>query len=112
MEETYERLPEVVKINGLKIPGLTAKLIKRTENKAIYYRWDNVYEVFRITKADETKIFQTVYPKMERYPSSDDFGKTAWNYRDKKRAMDAFDRIPDEAVYIPSNTGGDASDDL
>ena len=112
MEETYERLPEVVKINGLKIPGLTAKLIKRTENKAIYYRWDNVYEVFRITKADETKIFQTVYPKMERYPSSDDFGKTAWNYRDKKRAMDAFDGIPDEAVYIPSNTGGDASDDL
>lgn len=112
MEETYERLPEEVKINGLKIAGLTAKLVKRTENKAIYYRWDNVYEVFRITKADETKIFETVYPKMEKYPSSDDFGKTAWNYRDKRRAMEAFDRIPDEAVYIPSRTGGDTSDDL
>jgi len=53
----YEKLPEIYSnFNGVGIPDLSAKLIKRTNTKAMYYRWDNVYEVFRVF-IDEEKRF-------------------------------------------------------
>lgn len=110
MEEKYERLPEVVELSGLKVPGLTATLIARTENKAIYFRWDHVYEVFRMKKSGATTVMGRSYPAREVYPGNDDFGKTAWNYRDKTMAMDMYRTIPDISVYIGARDDGSLSD--
>ena len=95
METDYEKLPEIYSnFNGVGIPDLSAKLIKRTNTKAMYYRWDNVYEVFRVFIDEEKKIFDTVYPKRELYPSNDDFGKTAWCFNDVKVANRCYDELP------------------
>lgn len=92
--ENYERLPEVVSLNGTGIPDLTAKLVKRTKTKAIYYRWDDVWEVFRIKISEEAKIFDKTYHKREVYPGNEDFGKTAWCYSDETLAWKMYDNIP------------------
>jgi hypothetical protein len=89
----YERLPDVVEIHGVGIPHLTAKLIVRTDKKAMYYRWDGVYEVFRIIIEEPKKVFETCYPRREVYPINEDFGKTAWSYNNEKLARDMYNRI-------------------
>ena len=110
MEEKYERLPEVVSIRGAGIDGLTATLIERTENKAIYRRNDLVYEVFRIKKAGAGEMFGKSYGDREVYPGNNDFGSTAWAYMDKNIAMELYHSIPDSAVYI-NTRGGDTEDE-
>jgi len=112
MEEKYERLSDVVEMSGTRIPELTATLIERTENKAIYYRWDNVYEVFRMKKSGATTMMGRSYPAREVYPGNEDFGKIAWCFRDKSMAMDMYKRIPDAPVYIGARDDNSASDDL
>jgi hypothetical protein len=89
----YDQLPETVEISGVGIPNLTAKCLARTKTKAIYYRWDNVYEVFRIKVAEPTEVFGKKYDKREVYPSSEDFGKLAWCFSDEKLARDMYERI-------------------
>ncbi len=95
MEEQYERLPEVVVLNGTQINGLTAKLVERTDSKAIYYRWDNVYEVFRIKVVKGGEAFGKMYPNREAYPGNEDFGAWAWAYCDKKLAMEMYENLPE-----------------
>ena len=106
MEEKYERLPEVVSIRGAGIDGLTATLIERTENKAIYRRSDLVYEIFRVKKAGAGDMFGKTYDNRELYPGNSDFGNIAWAYMDEKIAMELYHNIPDSAVYI-NTRGGD-----
>ena len=93
MKSDYEKLPEVVEISGTGIPGLTAKCVKRTDKKALYYRNDNVYEVFRVIIAEATEIFGRKYPRKENYPSNEDFGKTAWTYTEEKNAIRRYNEI-------------------
>ena len=100
MEEKYERLPKEVAIRGTGIDGLTATLIERTENKAIYKRCDGVYEVFRIRKADAMTLFGKQRPAQEMYPSNNEFGNSAWAYVDKTIAMELYKSIPDKAILI------------
>jgi len=91
MKTIYEQLPETVEISGTGIPLLTAKLIERTDKKAIYYRWDNVYEVFRVRIKEEGEVFGKTYPKREVYPGNEDFGATAWCYHNKQMARERYD---------------------
>ena len=105
-EETYERLSEEVEISGTGIPGLKAKLIERTDNKAMYHRWDDVYEVFRIKKSGVTEMFGKTYTPREVYPGNEDFGKTAWCFKDINYARRRYKTTPDVPVYIGSIGGG------
>ncbi len=94
MKDDYEKLPEVVtEFHGVGIPELSAKLVKRTKTKAMYYRWDDVYEVFRIKIKEEASVFGKAYPRREGYPGNEDFGKTAWCFNDEALAEKMYDAI-------------------
>jgi hypothetical protein len=111
MTDEYKRLPDVVEVSGAGIPQLTAKLIERTENKALYYRWDNVYEVFRVKKSGATEMMGREYPRREVYPGSGDFGKTAWCFSDEKMARLRYKLCPDVPVYIGQREGDNDLDE-
>lgn len=90
----YERLPEIVTpLNGVGKPGLSAKLIMRTDKKALYYRWDKAYEVFRIRIEKAEEMFGKMYPEREVYPCNEDFGVSAWCYTDKELAVERYNAI-------------------
>jgi hypothetical protein len=90
--DQFDKLPVVVTdLNGVGIPGMTATLIKRTEKKAMYRRWDDVWEVFRIKVVKEKTIFGKTYPKREVYPGNEDFGSTAWCFKDEILARQRYD---------------------
>lgn len=92
--DDIQRLPDVQEdFYGVGIPGLTAKLIKRTDKKAIYLRWDDAYEVFRIKIAEASDVFGKSYPRREIYPGNEDFGSTAWCYKDREMAMRRYDAL-------------------
>jgi hypothetical protein len=85
--EHYEKLPEVMaELNGVSIPGMTATLVERTDKKAMYKRWDDVYEVFRIKIVNEKTVFGKTYPRHEVYPGNEDFGSTAWCFKNEQLA--------------------------
>jgi len=87
-----ERLPEVIEVKGVGIPGLTAKLVMRTDKKAMYRR-DNVYEVFRIKVAEAREAFGKNYPQREVYPGNEDFGVWAWCFSNEAKAKQRYDSI-------------------
>ena len=93
MKKGYRKLTEVVEISGAGIPQLTATLVKRTDKKAIYKRWDDVWEVFRIKVASPTEIYGRTYPEREVYPGNEDFGATAWCFSSEESAMRMYDNI-------------------
>lgn len=92
-ENNMKRLENKVSISGTGIKNLTAKLIKRVDNKACYLRSDGVYEVFRIGTAPEEVVFGANYPEREVYPSNEDFGKTAWTYKTEDAAFNKLNNI-------------------
>lgn len=92
MKTNYERLPEVVAIS-VGIPDMTAMLVARTDTKAIYKRWDDVWEVFHIVIRKESEAFGKTYPKREVYPGNEDFGKTAWCYKDEALAWKRYNNL-------------------
>jgi hypothetical protein len=92
------KLPEVYggtpgDFNGVGIPGLTAQQLMRTKDKAMYKRWDGVYEVFRIKIQGPTNVFGKIYPSKERYPSSEEFGSIAWCFNNYDLAKAEYDAI-------------------
>ena len=91
----YERLPEVVSGFPVGIPDISAKLVKRTDRKAMYYRWDNVWEVFRISISEAAEIYGRKYPRREVYPGNEDFGSTAWCFSDEESALKMYDNLPE-----------------
>ena len=95
MEETYERLPEVVEVSGVKIEGLKARLIMRSENKAIYLRDDKIWEVIRPKKKEARVMFGKAYPPREIYPSSEEFGKFGWAFNRKEDAIRMYEELPE-----------------
>jgi hypothetical protein len=97
METNYEKLQETVSVS-VGIPGMTATLVERTKGKAIYQRWDGVYEVFRIRVRPEEVVFNRQYPVREMYPTNSLFGLLAWSFHDKDIAMKRYALLPDEPV--------------
>jgi hypothetical protein len=96
----FIKLPKEVACNGVGISNMTATLVERTDKKAIYLRWDGVYEVFRIAMQEATEIFGNHVPKKEAYPGNEKFGTIAWSFRDKDSAMAMYRRIPDHLPDI------------
>ena len=89
----YERLPEVVTGLPVGIPKMSAKLIVRNDDKALYYRWDDVWEVFRIEIQEACEILGKSYPRKEIYPGNEAFGATAWCFKDKESALKRYNAI-------------------
>jgi hypothetical protein len=74
-----ERLAETINTNGH-----TYTLIMRTDNKAMYQQTTKTgmlagFEVFKIVVLPAEKVFNREYPQREKYPSTSDFGVTAWS---------------------------------
>ena len=90
----YDQLPKIIpELYGVGIAGVTAKLIERTDKKAIYFRTDNVWEVFKIKISEPSEVFGKKYPKREVYPGNEDFGVWAWCYRDETLARKKYSNI-------------------
>jgi hypothetical protein len=88
-----KKLEEKVEITGTGIPNLTATLIERTRQKAIYLRSDDIYEVFKIKIHPPAELYGRSYPEREAYPSNEDFGKTAWTYTSLEKARKKYKKI-------------------
>ncbi len=87
-----EKLKNKVELHHIGYP-VTATLVARTKKKAVYYRDDGCYEVFKIVIAPAGIIFGKSYPEREVYPGNEDFGFTAWCFSDKTRALDKYDKL-------------------
>lgn len=92
----YERLPDEVSIGTVGIPGMTAKCIERTNKKALYKRWDGIWEVFLIEIKPESEVFGKLYPTREVYPTNEDFGSNAWCYPDERSARKMYANLQGE----------------
>lgn len=91
-----KKVPEVVKVKKVAIPGLTAKLIKTDNNVAIYLREDGYYEV-GICKFNPKEY---IYPDGYILPagkfiywSNEDFGSiaSATGYHDREKAEEFYE---------------------
>jgi len=95
-----QRLPEVVDskhLKGIGIRDIWAKLVKRSDTKAMYVRKDHVYEVFEIKVRKPKELNGYKYPRMEVYPGNEDFGHWAWCFTGKngyKKAKEQYDFLP------------------
>lgn len=104
----YEKLPQTKSKNGY-----IYTLVTRSDKAALYkltnekYPEDTSvgYEVFRITVSKPYSLVQKHgnkkgqvynYPAAEKFPSNEDFGKTAWSYMTKATAMVRFDELNKE----------------
>ena len=88
-----EKLDKKVKINGTGIPGLTAVLVERDGRACTYQRSDGVFEVFIVQVCKEGEVFGKLMPTREVYPCNEDFGNTAWTYREIENARKRHARI-------------------
>ena len=82
-----EKLQKIVDVRGPGIPGLQAELVLREGNVCIYSRNDDHFEVFLVQVSPATNAFGKALPEREVYPGNEDFGKTAWSFREKKNAL-------------------------
>jgi hypothetical protein len=97
----YERLPETKKKNGF----IYTKVARNTV-AAVYESKDEkgidtstAYEVFKIVVGKPYSLVQKFgakkgqvysYPAAEKFPSDEDFGKTAWAYMTYESAMKKY----------------------
>lgn len=74
--------------------GFDYVLITRTETKAIYQQSFEgktiAYEVFIVKVIKECTLAGVVIPEHEKFPSDNDFGKTAWSYKDYDSALQKY----------------------
>ena len=87
-----DKLPEEIKLRGVD-ENITARLIKRTDKKAIYKRSDNVWEVFKIKTQKGGFAFGVEFKEGEIYPNNEDFGKIAWCYTNEKEAFEKYNKL-------------------
>lgn len=83
--------------NTVRKNGFVYQLLDRTEYSAIYEQIDPVhnnkvvgYEVFKILIQNERKFEGKIFPSRERFPSNEDFGKTAWSINNYSRACNKY----------------------
>jgi hypothetical protein len=84
----------------IKRSGYTYELLKRTDKAAIYKQIpDEVestkvyYEVFKIRISKAKVMFGVELPEKEKFPSDEDFGKSAWTCTTLERAEEIYERI-------------------
>ena len=83
-------LPEFLKKNGF-----TYTLLLRGQRSCIYEQHVTqemtYFEVFINKVKPEQVILGRSYTEREVFPGNEDFGRTAWSYRDYKSAMKRYD---------------------
>ncbi len=75
--------------------------LDRTNTVAIYQKYliidksqfPSSYEVFKIKVREECEFNNYNYPKTELMPSNEDFGRTAFSFKDKQKAFDCFEEL-------------------
>lgn len=86
-------LDTTLKLTGLGQGNIQAKQIKRTNNICLYQRTDDIYEVFIPKVLPAGDVFGKHYPERESYPSNEDFGRTAWCYKNLEMAEKKFNKL-------------------
>lgn len=95
---------------GFSSDPLTYTQVVRNENTAIYERSRNGkvkdYEVFHIKILPKgTQIFQTVTKEdEEKYPSTSQFGFSAWSYQTKHAAVVRYEKLNKRSDPAAENT--------
>lgn len=93
-------LPDTTCINGTGIPDLTSTCLKRFGNICLYQRSDDVFEVFKVQVSPQSDVFGVTYPEREVYPGNEDFGKTAWCYRNKEKAHQKYMNLTSRLNHV------------
>lgn len=86
----YQKLPDVIKVRGIGIPGLTMKLVKEFGKVRMYKRDDNIYETGIIKEVAANELFGKQYPDREQIWNSEDFGSTVLTTTDEAVALEHF----------------------
>lgn len=86
-------LETTLKLSGLGQGHVEAKQIKRVNNICLYQRTDDIYEVFIPKILPAGDVFGKSYPERESYPSNEDFGRTAWCYKNIEQAEKKFNKL-------------------
>jgi hypothetical protein len=91
-------LPSKLRFHGFTytqvLRGVRSCVYEQTVTQEIKY-----FEVFTIRIEPETTIGGKFYPERERWPKDEDFGYTAWTYRDYEKALKKFNELEDEDEY-------------
>jgi hypothetical protein len=78
--------------------GFIYTQVLREGNKAIYEQHVTpdlkYFEVFIIRIRQEKIIAGKTIPAGETFPKDEDFGYTAWTFRDYDRALNKYDSLP------------------
>ncbi len=88
--ENIQRLPKVIKLKGIGIPGLTMTEIKSDGKVRMYKRADNVYEIGIVKTAKAGELFGKSYPDREVIWNSEDFGVRVKSKNSFEGAEEAF----------------------
>lgn len=79
--------------------GFTYKCVQRDQKKALYAQYhDNTligFEVFkiRLRGIQYSYLLRKPLPPAERFPSNEDFGKTAWSFRTLQNALKKYEEL-------------------
>ena len=92
-------LAPILRKNGFQY-NLIAAGNKTFLYEQVYTKTLSYYEVFKKVIAKETTIAGNFIPEHIAFPSNEDFGKTAWTYRDENKALAKFTEL--EAVKTES----------
>ncbi|WP_235299531.1 hypothetical protein [Portibacter marinus] len=91
---------EVYKLNNIiKKNGFIYQQIRRSAKAAIYKQVDPktedviAFEVFKISIQRSRTFEGRFFPKKEKFPSNEDFGKIAWSVKSLARALLIFNKL-------------------
>ncbi len=81
--------------------GYDYEQMTRSRSTAIYQQTDPDsgdiwYEVIKITIREENNFKGRVFPRRERYPSSEDWGRLGWTFKDRQNAEAKYQELNDE----------------
>lgn len=102
-EKVVVPLPMVLRMPD----GRTVRALMRSGKSAIYAlcRDELVdgYEVFKIRIKKARRVFGKDYPAAERYPSNEDFGRSALSKLDFESAFEEYESINQTGGFIREN---------
>ena len=62
------------------------------------------FEVFKIKISPPKVVFGVELPEKEKFPSDEDFGKWAWVYKSREKAMERFNQIENGEIEEESDS--------
>ena len=104
MDKTAVCLSDKTAIRGIGTPT-TAEILKHEPNLRLYLckRSDNVHEVFIAQIQEAGEVFGVMYPKREKYPSNEDFGRSAWCFVTLESAEAKYKAISEQLTVLETS---------